>query len=88
MTDSRDDRPSRPRTNGSGAARDGSRGSSGRGGDSSRSGQGRQDEKRLWTKGGAPARGDRSAREREPEVDRDPFGTRSVRARHEDPEIP
>ena len=46
------------------------------------------DEKRLWTKGGAPARGDRDARERELPEDRDPFGTRSVRARHEDPVIP
>lgn len=49
---------------------------------------GRPDEKRLWTKGGAPARGDRTAREREPEIDRDPFGTKSVRPRHDDPEIP
>lgn len=47
-----------------------------------------RDEKRLWTKDGAPARGDRSAREREPEADRDPFGTRSVRSRHDDPVVP
>jgi hypothetical protein len=46
------------------------------------------DEKRLWTKGGAPARGDRDARERELPEDRDPFGIRSVRAHHEAPEIP
>jgi len=46
------------------------------------------DEKRLWTKGGAPARGDRDARERETPEDRDPFGTRSVREHHEAPEIP
>jgi hypothetical protein len=46
------------------------------------------DEKRLWTKGGAPARGDRDARERELPEDRDPFGTRSVRSRHDDPDIP
>jgi len=46
------------------------------------------DEKRLWTKGGAPARGDRDARERETPEDRDPFGTRSVRAHHDAPEIP
>jgi hypothetical protein len=46
------------------------------------------DEKRLWTKGGAPARGDRDAREREVPEDRDPFGTRSVRSRHDDPVIP
>ncbi len=45
-------------------------------------------EKRLWTKGGAPARGDRDAREREVPEDRDPFGIRSVRAYHEAPEIP
>lgn len=82
MTDSRDDRPSRPRTGGAGSGRDNSRGKP------PRSGQGRPEEKRLWTKGGAPARGDRSAREREPEIDRDPFGTKSVRPRHDDPEIP
>lgn len=46
------------------------------------------EEKRLWTKGGAPARGDSSARERELPEDRDPFGTRSVRSRHDDPVIP
>ena len=45
-------------------------------------------EKRLWTKGGAPARGDRDAREREVPEDRDPFNIRSVRPRHDDPEIP
>ncbi|NYF10537.1 tetratricopeptide (TPR) repeat protein [Leifsonia sp. AK011] len=82
MTDSRDDRPSRPRSGGAGSGRDNSRGKP------PRSGQGRPEEKRLWTKGGAPARGDRSAREREPEIDRDPFGTKSVRPRHDDPEIP
>lgn len=49
---------------------------------------GKPDEKRLWTKGGAPARGDRDARERELPEDRDPFGTRSVRSRHDDPDIP
>lgn len=43
---------------------------------------------RLWTKGGAPARGDRDARERELPEDRDPFGIRSVRPRHDDPMIP
>jgi tetratricopeptide (TPR) repeat protein len=48
----------------------------------------REGEKRLWTKGGAPARGDRDARERETPEDRDPFGTRSVRSRHDDPLIP
>jgi hypothetical protein len=49
---------------------------------------GRGDEKRLWTKGGAPARGDSSARDREAPEDRDPFNIRSVRTRHDDPEIP
>lgn len=49
---------------------------------------GKPEEKRLWTKGGAPARGDKTAREREVPEDRDPFGTRSVRARHDDPVIP
>jgi hypothetical protein len=49
---------------------------------------GKAHEKRLWTKDGAPARGDRDARERETPEDRDPFGTRSVRERHEDPSIP
>jgi hypothetical protein len=48
----------------------------------------KDDEKRLWTKGGAPARGDRDARERETPEDRDPFGTRAVRSRHDDPVIP
>ena len=50
--------------------------------------QGRSDEQRLWTKAGAPARGDRDARQPEVPEDRDPFGTRSVRARHDDPVIP
>jgi len=49
---------------------------------------GKPDEKRLWTQGGAPARGDRDARQREAPEDRDPFGIRSVRAFHEAPEIP
>ena len=48
----------------------------------------RDGEKRLWTKGGAPARGDRDAHARETPEDRDPFGTRSVRSRHDDPLIP
>lgn len=47
----------------------------------------REGEKRLWTKGGAPARGDRDSRERETPEDRDPFGTRSVRSHHDDPII-
>ncbi len=50
-----------------------------------RSGDG---EKRLWTRDGKPARGDASAREREAPVDRDPYGTKSVRPRHDAPEIP
>jgi len=68
--------------------------SSGRSGggrpDGGRSGGGRADsnEKRLWTRDGAPARGDRSARERELPPDPDPYGTRSVRPRHDEPVIP
>jgi hypothetical protein len=58
-------------------------------GDRAGTGRGKPDsEKRLWTSGGKPARGDRDAREREPEEDRDPFNIRSVRPRHDDPEIP
>lgn len=53
-----------------------------------RGGKSVPDEKRLWTKGGAPARGDRDASQREFIEDRDPFGTRSVRSRHDDPIIP
>ena len=49
---------------------------------------GATDEKRLWTKGGAPARGDKTAREREVPEDRDPFNIRSVRAQFDAPEIP
>lgn len=49
---------------------------------------GTADDKRLWTKGGAPARGDRDARERPVPEDRDPFGIRSVRPRHDDPIVP
>ncbi len=48
----------------------------------------REEERRLWTKGGAPARGDRDSREREIPEDRDPFGTRAVRSRHDDPIVP
>src|SRR5690606_10336253 len=74
-----DDRPGRPRREGDRREhprRDGERPAR------------RDGEKRLWTKGGAPARGDKSARERETPEDRDPFGTRSVRAHHEAPDIP
>jgi hypothetical protein len=42
----------------------------------------------LWTRDGKPARGDVSARERETPEDRDPYGTKSVRPRHDAPEIP
>lgn len=79
----RTDRPARPQRN------DGS-GRPERGGRPDR-GNGRSDgppEKRLWTQGGAPARGNHNASEREPEEDRDPFGIRSVRAFHQAPEIP
>jgi len=55
-----------------------------------RAGAGRDkpDEKRLWTKGGAPARGNFGASDREVPEDRDPFGIRSVRPHHDAPEIP
>lgn len=58
-----------------------------------RDGHGRGDrprdgERRLWTREGKPARGDASARERETPEDRDPYGTKSVRPRHDAPEIP
>lgn len=49
---------------------------------------GRRDEPRLWTREGSPARGDSSASERETPEDRDPYGTKSVRAHHDAPEIP
>ncbi|GAA3743853.1 hypothetical protein GCM10022239_19090 [Leifsonia bigeumensis] len=54
-----------------------------RGGDRKRDG-----ERRLWTRDGKPARGDASARERETPEDRDPYGTKSVRSRHDAPVIP
>jgi hypothetical protein len=50
--------------------------------------RGGRDGQRVWTRDGAPARGDRSARDEEPIEDRDPYGIRSVRNRHDDPEIP
>lgn len=83
----RDDRPQRsgdrPNRDGQRPNRDGQR--------PNRDGQRPQrggDEKRLWTSGGAPARGNRDAREREVPEDRDPFNTRSVREHHQAPEIP
>lgn len=45
-------------------------------------------EPRLWTREGSPARGDSTASDRELPEDRDPYGTKSVRARHDAPEIP
>lgn len=80
--------------NGAGVGRGGRDGASGRDGAGAgrgtprgggRSGDG---EKRLWTRDGTPARNDRSAREREVPEDRDPYGTQSVRSRHDDPVIP
>lgn len=50
--------------------------------------RGRSGEQRLWTRDGRPARGDSSASSRESAPDRDPYGTKSVRARHDAPEIP
>lgn len=97
-TPRRDDRGSKPRSGGQGgkpasrggrpaASRDGQ--GSGKGSATGRSGRpARGDDQRLWTREGRPARGDAAAREREPEVDRDPYNTRPVRSRHEDPDIP
>jgi hypothetical protein len=48
----------------------------------------RAGEQRLWTREGKPARNDASASIRESRPDPDPFGTKSVRARHDDPVIP
>lgn len=57
-----------------------------------REGRRRSDEARVWTRDGKPARGDRSAgdsdRGRERREDSDPYGTKSVRSRHDDPLIP
>lgn len=84
------DRPAgdRPARDGDRPARDGDRPQRNH---AERGGAGRkpEGEKRLWTSGGKPARGDRDARNNfEPEEDRDPFNIRSVRPRHDDPEIP
>ena len=93
-------RPSggRPSTGGPTGARSGGgkpagdRSGADRGAKSQRGGRpdraGATDEKRLWTKGGAPARGDRSASEREVPEDRDPFNIRSVRAQFDAPVVP
>ena len=60
-------------------------------------GTGRPPAKKLWTEGGAPARNNRdagisnaaaNARAAADWEDRDPFNTRSVRTRHDDPIIP
>jgi hypothetical protein len=60
-------------------------------------GTGRPPAKKLWTEGGAPARNNRDAGDRNAAAnaqaaadweDRDPFNTRSVRPRHDDPIIP
>jgi hypothetical protein len=53
----------------------------------------RDSEKKLWTDKGAPARGNKDAGARNAAAaaeweDRDPFNTRSVRSRHDDPIIP
>lgn len=61
----------------------------GRGGHSGRGRDGRSDA--LWTKDGRPARGDRAAREHEHELDAEAARARelrSVRPRHDDPDIP
>jgi hypothetical protein len=60
-------------------------------------GTGRPPAKKLWTDNGAPARNNRDAGDRNAAAnaqaaqdweDRDPFNTRSVRPRHDDPIIP
>jgi hypothetical protein len=60
-------------------------------------GSGRPPAKKLWTDNGAPARNNRDAGDRNAAAnaqaaqdweDRDPFNTRSVRPRHDDPIIP
>ncbi|GAB3031385.1 hypothetical protein GCM10027052_04970 [Parafrigoribacterium mesophilum] len=56
--------------------------------DTGRPKRGAPNEKRLWTSGGKPARGDRNARYPEPPEDQDPYGIKSVRTRHNDPELP
>lgn len=71
-----------------GAPRSGGKPYAGKSGGGRSDRSGKPDEQRLWTKGGAPARGDKDARERETPEDRDPFGIRSVRAPHQAPEIP
>lgn len=76
----RPERSSRPSGTGAGGTK------SQRGGRPDRAGA--TDDKRLWTKGGAPARGNRDASEREVPEDRDPFNTRSVRAHHQAPDVP
>ena len=56
--------------------------------DTGRPKRGAPNDKRLWTSAGKPARGDRDARHPEPPEDRDPYGIKSVRTRHDDPDIP
>lgn len=87
------DRPRRPGGRPSGKRPDSGRPAKGKprsSGAPQRGGRARRDgdEKRLWTRDGKPARGDRSAREREPREDRDPFRLKPVRERHDDPPIP
>ena len=56
---------------------------------SATAGRGRDAEPRVWTRDGKPARGDKTRqRQREVPEDRDPFGIKSVRGRHNDPVIP
>jgi len=85
-----DDRPPRPARDGDRPERPARDGDRPQRNHAERGGAGRkpEGEKRLWTSGGKPARGDRDARNPEPEEDRDPFNIRSVRPRHDDPEIP
>lgn len=72
------DRPGSDRTKRDGQRRDATPGA----------GRGRAEDPRLWTREGRPARGDASSSQRELPEDRDPYGIKSVRPRHDAPEIP
>jgi hypothetical protein len=87
--DRRPDRGGRPEGQRPGGSNPGGRRDSNAGPAKGRPSSGKPgDEKRVWTKNGAPARGDRSAREREVPEDRDPFNIRSVREHVDAPDIP
>ena len=97
-------RGGKPGAGGGGSARGGKPAGGGRSAGDGRSGQrgagapaagkgrdgrpARAGEQRLWTREGKPARNDASASIRESRPDPDPFGTKSVRTRHDDPVLP